>query len=51
MITVAQLDVLPERIREKIAFGPDCWQWLAYCDKKGYGKVHFNKRQQLAHRR
>lgn len=27
-----------------------CWEWLAFCDKDGYGKCNFNRQSKLVHR-
>lgn len=50
-VTVADLDVLPERLRSKIAFGPVCWEWLAYRPDDGYGRYRCGPGSpRLAHR-
>lgn len=42
-----------ERFFSKIEQGDhedDCWKWLAYKNKNGYGRFGINRKQNLAHR-
>lgn len=41
-----------ERWREKVDMkGPDdCWEWLGFKNKDGYGQIKINKKQKIAHR-
>lgn len=43
---------LPKRIEDKIdRNGPNgCWLWTGALFRNGYGEVHFEKKQRLAHR-
>lgn len=47
---MADVKLLPERIRRRIDFDGSCWMWLGYIDYDGYGKTTENRRHQLAHR-
>ena len=39
-----------ERFEEKYTKGDDCWEWQAYKDKDGYGRIPFLGKTQSAHR-
>lgn len=41
---------LAERVQEKTAQGPDCWRWIGYIAKTGYGMIGVNGRAVYAHR-
>jgi hypothetical protein len=39
-----------ERFWSKVDKTKDCWNWIGYCQPKGYGQVGFEGRLLLAHR-
>lgn len=39
-----------ERFEAKVAKGPGCWEWQAYKDKYGYGRLYIDGRKRFAHR-
>lgn len=43
---------LPERFWSKVQENPDtgCWEWLGYCNPKGYGAFKFEGKAQQVHR-
>lgn len=42
---------LNERIMERVVFGTTgCWHWLGLTNGKGYGRMTYQGRQQVAHR-
>jgi len=46
------LDTLPAKLRDKIRHNTctDCWEWLAYTCRLGYGTVRHDGKVQKAHR-
>ena len=38
------------RFVTKITIGDDCWEWLAYADKNGYGNFWFDGKNHQSHR-
>lgn len=40
---------LPDRISSKIRLG-ECWDWIACCDARGYGRVRWEGKTRFAHR-
>lgn len=36
VIEVRQLDLLPAKLTDRIAFGPTCWLWIGYVDRDGW---------------
>jgi hypothetical protein len=43
---------MPDRFEAKFKRGGDdeCWPWIAYCNKAGYGRFRLNGEQRFAHR-
>lgn len=42
---------LEERILNRVAFGmTECWHWIGLNNGKGYGRMTYQGRQQVAHR-
>lgn len=39
-----------ERVWERVAFGPGCWEWQGGRDLKGYGRVTVGTKRKKAHR-
>lgn len=39
-----------ERFEEKFTKSDGCWNWIAYKDRWGYGRLQFSKKMQSAHR-
>ena len=46
------MDILPDRIREKIQIDPmtGCWVWIAALDRNGYGRVRWGNGAKFSHR-
>lgn len=52
-LTITELTPkVSKRLSSKIVVDPitDCWIWIAYRNKNGYGTVYFEKHTELAHR-
>lgn len=41
---------LEERFWVKVAKTPACWNWTAFVDSKGYGRINVEGKSKLAHR-